>query len=58
MSNHKTRPARSNSLQRMLELERRYMVRGAFVLRLWIKVDQRLLDGRRQANALPPFNQI
>ncbi|KAK4084251.1 uncharacterized protein Triagg1_731 [Trichoderma aggressivum f. europaeum] len=26
MSNHKTRPARSNSLQRMLELERRYML--------------------------------
>ncbi|UKZ75267.1 hypothetical protein TrVFT333_002942 [Trichoderma virens FT-333] len=26
MSSHKTRPARSNSLQRMLELERRYML--------------------------------
>ncbi|KAL7939772.1 hypothetical protein V8C35DRAFT_15795 [Trichoderma chlorosporum] len=26
MSNHRTRPARSNSLQRMLELERRYML--------------------------------
>ncbi|KAL6892578.1 hypothetical protein HDV57DRAFT_523430 [Trichoderma longibrachiatum] len=39
MSNHRTRPARSNSLQRMLELERRYML-------------ERLQASASQANAL------
>ncbi|PTB68728.1 hypothetical protein BBK36DRAFT_1191701 [Trichoderma citrinoviride] len=53
MSNHKTRPARSNSLQRMLELERRYMEANAvpFFTRMQL---ERLQASASQANALSP----